>query len=654
MMKNMWNPIWKTNSWWAFVYRLALAYFFFGLARGLFYLFNYRFFADMTAEQVRRAWMGGLRFDTAAVLYLNVLFILLSFLPFRFRMRRAYQILTDWTFLVPNALGLIAGLADCAYYPYTLKRTSSTVFSEFGHEGGGLLMGHLILNYWYITLLAIVLIVVMVWLYRRVQPVRTYGEKGGRLRYYALHTLALMAAITFIIWGIRGGSFAKAWRPMTMSYANLSVDKVEHRALVLNTPYSIIRTIGKNGLEEKHFFATEEEMHRVFNPVHRLSESTSARFGQLRGRNVMVIIIESFARQYVGCLNESIPNYRGYTPCFDSLSRKGYLFEQAFANGRKSIDAMPSILSSVPPLQEHFITSHYSGNEIEGLATALGRMGYHSIFLHGAPNGSMGFDAFVKQAGYQRYFGKTEYARDEDFDGVWGIWDEPFLLRAVDELGQMKQPFVGTLFTLSSHEPFRIPSQYQGKFPNEGEPLVQCIGYTDHALGEFFRKAAKQPWFENTLFVITADHASGDLLPQYRTAVGRYAVPLLFYAPGSDLIGMDRTTTVQQADILPTVLSLLGYPHPVLAYGNDIFSAGAPHFAVTDFDGTLQLIENGFVLRHDGSRPLGLYDYLHDPDLQVDLLPSMGSHADSMARRVEAVIQSFNHRMNANRMTANK
>lgn len=186
----------------------GIGLFLFGIARGLFYLFNYRFFADMTAEQVWRAWMGGLRFDTASVLYLNALFILLSFLPFRFRTKRSYRILTDWTFFVPNALGLAAGLADCIYYPYTLKRTSSTVFSEFSHEGGGLIW-HLLLNYWYMSLLAIVLVAAMVWLYHRVKPVRTYAEAKDSLHYYTIHVVALVAAIAFIVWGIRGGSFCQ-------------------------------------------------------------------------------------------------------------------------------------------------------------------------------------------------------------------------------------------------------------------------------------------------------------------------------------------------------------------------------------------------------------------------------------------------------------
>lgn len=652
MKLKIFKPILTTNNWFAFAYRMLLAYLFFGIARGLFYLFNYHFFMDMTADQLWRAWSGGIRFDTAAILYLNTVFILLSFLPFRFRQKKIYQRIIDWSFFIPNALGLAAGMADCIYYPYTLKRTTSTVFSEFSHEGGGLML-HLILNYWYVTLLWLALVLCLIWLYRLVASVRVYAQKSHPLRYYSVHIIAFFAAVVFIVWGIRGGSLAKSWRPMTMNYANLSVDKVEHRAIVLNTPYSIIRTLGKQGLKEKNFYATEE-LHEIFNPIHQLETDSTGYFGLLKGRNVMVIIIESFARQYVGRLNTDIPNYKGYTPCFDSLSRKGYLFEQAFANGRKSIDAMPSILSSLPSLHQHFITSHYSGNHIEGLATNLQRMGYSSVFLHGAPNGSMGFDAFTKQVGYQRYFGKTEYANDADFDGVWGIWDEPFLLRAVDELSSMKEPFVGTLFTLSSHEPFHVPSQYEGVFPDEGEPLVHCIGYTDHALGEFFHKASQQPWFENTLFVITADHASGNLLPQYHTSVGRYAVPLLFYAPGSDLVGFDRHTIVQQADVLPTVLSLLGYPYPVLSYGNNVFSEVSPHFAVNDYDGTLQLIEGGLVLQHDGEHPIALFDYIQDKDLKTNLLDRKDPRADSMLRRMEAIIQSFNHRMNADQLTADK
>lgn len=633
----------------ALLYRLAIAYLFFGLTRLLFYLFNYEHFADMTTAQVLRAWGGGLRFDTAAVLYLNLLFILLSILPFRFRKHKYYQRALNLSFYIPNTLGIMAGLADCVYFPNTLRRTTSSVFSEFANEQSSFFF-HLLLEYWYIVLLAILSVLLLVFLYRRVRPVHFIGEKQRWYLYYPLQLVIAFLFVVYAAWGLRGGSFAKNWRPLGMSYANVSVDKIEHRALVLNTPYCIIRTIGKQELPQKHFFATDEELLQYFNPVHNLAADSTAYFGKLRGRNVVVIIIESFARQYIGCLNKDLPNYKGYTPCFDSLAAQGYCFKQAFANGRKSIDAMPSVLASIPPLHGHFVTSHYSGNRINGLASCLREMGYSSAFFHGAPNGSMGFDAFVKQAGYEHYFGKTEYNNDADYDGVWGIWDEPFLQRMLQELSQMEQPFLGTVFTLSSHDPFQVPKEYEGVFPDEGEPLVHCIGYTDHALGKFFQEAARQPWFKNTLFLITADHANGALRPEYRTSVLGFATPMLLYAPNSDLRGFNDSTTVQQADVLPTLLSLLGYPKSIVAFGNNMLSAQSPHFAVCDFDGTYQLIEEGFVLQHDGEHPTALFNYVEDNYLSRNLLDSLPDRASRMTHRLEALLQTYNARMRANNL----
>ncbi|MGP1362134.1 MAG: LTA synthase family protein [Bacteroides sp.] len=633
----------------ALVYRLLVAYLFFGITRLLFYLFNYTYFSELTLAQVSRAWYGGIRFDTAAVLYLNLLFVVLSTLPLRLRKNKYYQRIIDWSFYIPNTLGIMAGLADCAYFPYTLRRTTATVFSEFAHERSNLFL-HLIIEYWYITLLALVLTILLVFLYRRVRPTHFLAERQAWFLYYPLQLFFTTLSLVYAVWGLRGGSFSKNWRPLGMSYANVSVDKIEHRALVLNTPYCIIRTLGKQELPTKHFFATEQEAERFFHPQRTLATDTTARFGALKGRNLVIIIIESFARQYVGCLNQHIPNYKGYTPCFDSLAAQGYLFQEMFANGRKSIDAMPSLLASIPPLHGHFVTSHYSGNRIHGLASYLQEMGYTSIFFHGAPNGSMGFDAFVKQAGYQHYFGATEYNNDTDYDGTWGIWDEPFLLRMVKELRKIPEPFLGTVFTLSSHEPFKVPQEYEGVFPDEGEPLVHCIGYTDHALGKFFQAAAREPWFENTLFLITADHANGRLRSEYRTSILSFATPMLLYAPGSTLIGFDDSTTVQQADLLPTVLSLLGYQGEIVTFGNNMFSTLDSHFAVCDFDGVFQFISSGFVLQHNGEKPTALFHYKQDNYLEHNLLDSLPTTTALLQHKFEALLQTYNQRMRENRL----
>lgn len=643
-----------TNHLVVLIYRIALSYLLFFVARLLFYLLNYSYFESMTLSQLTRAWYGGLRFDTASVLYLNTLFITLSLLPFRFREQRIYQHCVNAAWYIPNLLGLIAGIADAVYYPFTLKRTTADVFSEFDNEGPGIFL-HLLVQYWPITLLGILLSLLFIILYRRIRIAQWVAGKLTSWQYYTIHTALLLIAIFITIGGFRGFNFSRYLRPLSIGHANAYVDRIEQRSLVLNTPYCLIRTLGKQHLNTYHFYPNDSIAENTIQPIHHLHHD-STWFGALRGRNVMILIMESFARQYVGSLNTSLANYKGYTPCFDSMARQGLLFKQAFANGRISIDAMPALLASLPKLNEHFVTSAYALNNINAIGGILDSLGYHTQFFHGGTNGTMNFDAFVKQAGYKHYFGRTEYANDTDFDGIWGIWDLPFLQRTAKELNNLPKPFLATLFTVSSHGPYQMPAEFVGRFPEEDDPLVKCIGYSDYALGKFFQAICHEPWFNNTLFVVTADHASGDLREEYRTPVLRFAVPLLLYAPGSKLHGLDSTTTVQHADLLPTLLTLLGYEHPILAYGNDILDIHAPHFAVNEFDGLFQLIENGYVLQHDGTKAVALYNYLDDNNLQNNLLhlPEYSTRKEQMQKRLEALLQSYSSRMRNNRLRAHE
>ncbi len=640
----------KTDLWRSFFYRMLIALGLLGLGRILFHLINIEFFADMSVLQLLRAYWGGLRFDLATLAYLNMAYSLAMLLPMRFRSKPLYEKISYWLYFIPNAVGFFANLCDTMYYPFTLKRSTMSVFSEFENEGPGLLLD-LMAQFWYMGLLAVAVLLLFYFLSRRIRYTSTYAEQRANKVYYPTHMLVMLLLVLIFVVSIRGG-IGMSWRPMTPTTANIYVDKLEQRALVLNTPYCFIRTVGKQVLEKKPYFIPEEELEKRYNPVRRFDADSSKQFAALKGRNVMILIVESFGREFVGSLNKHIPGYKGYTPNFDTLAAKGYLFANAYANGRKSIDAMPSIFSSLPSLGLHFINSHYSGNRVEGLPDLLAkRWNYHSCFYHGAPNGSMGFDAYSMQIGFNSYFGKDEYANDDDYDGAWGIWDEPFLQRVCTEIGKQPQPFMATVFTLSSHNPFKVPKEYEGVFPKGEVPLIQCIGYADHALGQFFAEAAKQPWFENTLFVVTADHASESALPVYKTPYNRFAIPLLIYAPGSELQGFDTHTLVQHSDILPTVLNLLGYDKPVFSFGRNMFDTSSkPRFVVNDYDGTLQWMQGDYYLQYDGNRSTGLYNYRQDPLLKTNLKDKMPLLRDSLTKQLRIVEQSYNERIRNDRL----
>jgi phosphoglycerol transferase MdoB-like AlkP superfamily enzyme len=444
---------------------------------------------------------------------------------------------------------------------------------------------------------------------------------------------------------MRGG-FTTAVRPITISNANQYASRPVDAALALNTPFALIRSIGKNVFVVPHYFSGEKALASIYTPIHTPNDSVS-----MVKKNVVVLIVESFGREYIGALNKDLEGgkYKGYTPYVDALIGKSTTFRYSFCNGRKSIDGMPSILSSIPMFVEPFILTPSSMNDYTGLAGILGQEGYETAFFHGAQNGSMGFQAFAQKTGFQHYFGRTEYEAakgTDDFDGTWAIWDEPFLQYYAEEMGKMKQPFMTAVFTASSHHPFVIPEQYKQQFPEGKLEIQKCIRYTDMAIGKFFETASKQPWFQNTIFVLTSDHTNMSDHAYYQTDLGGFCSPIIIYEP-SHPEGQMIDKIAQQIDILPTVLGMLGYQKPYFGFGIDLLNTPSEDtWAVNYLSGIYQYVKHGYVLQFDGQKSKALYA-LTDSLMQHNLIhqPSAISHQQLMERELKAIIQQYMERM---------
>ena len=449
---------------------------------------------------------------------------------------------------------------------------------------------------------------------------------------------------------MRGG-FTTAVRPITISNANQYASRPVDAALALNTPFALIRSIGKNVFVVPHYFSDEKALASMYTPIHTPNDSAA-----VVKKNVVVLIVESFGREYIGALNKDLEGgkYKGYTPYVDALIGKSTTFQYSFCNGRKSIDGMPSVLSSIPMFVEPFILTPSSMNDYTGLAGILGQEGYETAFFHGAQNGSMGFQAFAQKTGFKHYFGRTEYEAakgTDDFDGTWAIWDEPFLQYYAEEMGKMKQPFMTAVFTASSHHPFVIPEQYKQQFPEGKLEIQKCIRYTDMAIGKFFETASKQPWFENTIFVLTSDHTNMSDHDYYQTDLGGFCSPIIVYEP-SHPEGQVIDKIAQHIDILPTVLGMLGYQKPYFGFGIDLLNTPSEDtWAVNYLSGIYQYVRNGYVLQFDGQKTKGIYS-LSDSLMQQNLIhqPSVVSHQSQMERELKAIIQQYMERMTQNRL----
>jgi phosphoglycerol transferase MdoB-like AlkP superfamily enzyme len=368
-------------------------------------------------------------------------------------------------------------------------------------------------------------------------------------------------------------------------------------------------------------------------------------------QNVVVIILESFSKEHFGSLNHTIENgrYKGFTPFLDSLLSHS-LVTDGYSDGKRSIEGIPAILASLPTwMTQDYITSVYGGNTINSIASLLKTEGYGTAFFHGGNNGTMGFDAFCGSAGFDKYYGRNEYANDKDYDGEWGIWDEPFLQYMANKLNTMQQPFLASVFTLSSHHPYQVPEKYKGKFREGKLPIQQTVMYSDYALKRFFETAAHMPWFDNTLFVITADHTSESALPFYQNRVGQYSIPVIFYKHDTTL-SLHKPVTAQQTDIMPSVLHYLGYTKPFVAFGNSVFDTTAVHAAVSNINGSYQLIQNGWALEWNSNDRAQLYHFVQDSALAENLAVKQPQKLLEMENLLKAYIQQYNNRMIDNRL----
>jgi phosphoglycerol transferase MdoB-like AlkP superfamily enzyme len=641
------NWIFSRNVLIVLIYRIFIVLLLLSLSRTGFYLFNLKMFPGITAGEFLSILRGGLLFDISASVYINMLFILMQIVPFDFRYNNTYQKISMWLFFVTNGLALAANSADYIYYRFVFKRATADVFGTFGNEEHlGKMFFKFLLDYWPAALICIFLCLLMVILYRKV--VVKKPEPPNRISYYIINVLFIPVTVALIIGGARGG-YKHSTRPITISNAARYVKNPRDVAIVLNTPFSIFRTYGKKTLVRYEFF-DKVTLDSLYNPHYR----PSAKSPFVRD-NVVIIILESFAREYIGALSGELENgtYKGYTPFVDSLIKESLTFEVSLGNGKKSIDAMPSILASLPSLETPYIISHYANNDVNGLAGLLKKKGYYTSFFHGAPNGSMGFDSFARMAGFDDYFGLDQYPDKNDFDGMWGVWDEPFFHFFAGKLNTFPQPFMASIFSISSHHPFEVPEKYRNKFKKGPAPIVEVVGYTDFALKEFFDEISSSPWFPNTLFVITADHTNESIHKEFQNNFGSYSIPVIFYKPGSDLRGIKKRIA-QQIDIMPTLLSYLNYDEEYIAFGNNLLDDSYESFAFNTNGSTYHLYMKDHILEMIDNKPVGLYNFKTDKYLENNILERETGIAARMEEKMKAIVQSYNSRLIDNDMIVKK
>jgi len=619
--------------------RLVLVFALFFLSRLLFFFFNYSAFDGIQIGEFLKICFWGLRFDMSAIAYSNMLFVLLAVLPGNFVFRRGYQAVLKYLFVVINSLLMLASTADFEFFKYSKKRLSSFVLDGMAGDAGGELLKqipHLFVSFWYLTLLWIGFIVLLVKFSGKLKD-QSYEKPRLSIKNISVQFFVMLVFVALVIIGGRGGFGVK---PLAIINAS------EHASardlpLVLNTPFTIIRSINKNVLEKKHYF-TEQECNTYFSVEKHFSSNKP-----FDKKNVLVLILESFGSEYCGFANDG----KGYTPFLDSLAQHSLVYPRGFANGTQSIHALPSIFAGIPGLMEKpYVVSAYVSNQINSLPFELNKKGYSSAFFHGADNGSMHFNRFAHFLGMEKYFGRNEYNNDADYDGQWGIFDEQFLSYSADELNQLPQPWISGIFTLSSHEPYTIPEKYKDIYNWGKLPMHNTILYADNALRLFFDKIKNTDWYNNTLFVLLADHTSVSLGGYYKNSVGHYNVPVIFYCPSDPELVGQNDNIIQHADVFPSVLDYLGYSGSIACFGNSVFSDPEENFSINYLNGLYHFVYDGYAVSFDGENLKSLHKYPEDRLLNNNLKGTMPEVELRLTRKLKAVIQQYNNKIIENKL----
>jgi phosphoglycerol transferase MdoB-like AlkP superfamily enzyme len=595
--------------------------------RILFFCFNFTFFTDeVSPSELLLSFIHGIRFDLSILLSANALWYLLMTLPYPWLQNKLYQQLLRMLFYIVNIALICMNLIDVGYFKFTGKRTGPEILSIRNDVGDQIIQ--IVLNYFYLVAISIVLAWALI---KSIRHLHSSIPLKKSAWYW--HYLITAAGIICMIFGIRGGS---QYKPLKPDHAFVHTpNKLGH--LVLNTPYNFFTTLNQPQQNDLHYFTDEQLVKNLL----QYKQFDSIQY-EPRKLNVVLIIMESFAAEYSGLYR----NQKSYMPFFDSLAKSSTFFPQHYANGRRSIDAVPALLAAIPGLMyEPYITGIYQSNELHGLPELLVKNGYTTHFFHGGKNGTMGFDKFSLNAGVQHYYGLNEYPeKEKDSDGNWGIYDEPFLLWMNQTLSKNKQPFFATVFTLSSHQPYSIPTHLQNKFPKGNLEIHESIGYADYALRNYFNDAKKQPWYDNTIFILTADHTQEMEYPGSPNVLNEYLVPLVFFKPGEELpANTDRVS--QHCDVPHSIADLLGIQtHTLLPFGESLFQPGkgkALHYSSGEFRLIHQ--DHFLVLSPTQKTRLAKTSDPHQHELLQDSVLT-----NQMKHKLTTYLQFFNNGLNHN------
>lgn len=649
----------------AFVAASAVAFLLlFALLRLGLLLYNHELAASTPGISFAEAFFNGLRFDLRVVVFVCAP-LLLALLSLRAMAARRLQV--HWLSACAS-VAILLGLIELDFYREFHQRLNSLVFQYLKEDPqtvlsmlwNGFPVLRLLLAW---LLLSVLAHAVFAWLARRLSPARAQAQRprpAMALHWRVLALLVCVLAATLAARGtLRQGPPLRWGDAFTTesTFANqlglngsLSLVDAARRELSENKakafkpsmPSAEARAITRELLLTGHDRLVDADS----APVRRRYQAPAD--GTLPVRNVVVILLESFAGHFVGALG----NQDGITPNFDRLAGEGLLFSRFFANGTHTHQGMFATMACFPNLPgfEYLMQTPEGGHRFSGLPQLLGARGYDDLYVY---NGDFAWDnqaGFFGNQGMTRFIGRNDYRDPVVQDPTWGVSDQDMFDRAAEELQKMapNRPFYALLQSLSNHTPYALPETLPvERVTGHGslDEHLTAMRYSDWALGRFFEKARRSPYYKDTLFVIVGDHGFGASEQLTEMDLLRFHVPLLLIAPGiTEKFGARRETVGTQVDVVPTIMGRLGGEVRHQCWGRDLLAlpASDPGFGIikpSGSDQTVALVRGDRILVQPRGLDARAYTYRLGRDAQ-SLRLEPGPEDQAARRQLEAFLQS--------------
>ena len=624
------------------VYRLVATLLVLSISRWMLYLFNLQFFHQLHTGQALGLYLYGMRFDLPIVVGINFLTILYYCFPSRVIYKGELQTFIDILYIVANAVAVLLNFLDIVCFHFFGKHLTIGFIKLLIHsdEISFGVFRQVLFDYWYLLVIFILFVLIIIVVAQHTKLRKPEKEEKPHWQLRQAISLGVMLLFTFIAG--RGGLQAK---PISVETAMQYTDP-QNAPILLNTPFCLLTT------HETELVEREGSYDSDFSPIHhdltpnRFIETDSLNIDSIPS-NVVVFILKNMGQEMVGYYSRDRRSQ--LTPFLDSLLGQSLTFN-GMSNSRRSLEVLPAILASIPSMMDNdFVRSPYADNDFDAYCQHLKKHGYNTIFMHGGKNGVQGFDEFSRRAGFSKYFGRTEYGDDSDYDGQWGIYDGPFLQYAAKTLNRVDKPFATAIYTLSSRYPYKVPKDFV--LPEESyfwTGFEKTVYYVDCSLRDFFSTASKMPWFENTLFVITADYSNNEhFQPEYSNVWGMYSIPIAFYYP-KKINPLRSKEIAQQIDIGPSILSALEVNDTLFSFGRNLFDTLSEPSFVSYFNLTYQYCDGTYLVQSDGERPFGIFKPVSDSLLSDNLVDRL--QCPDIYDKLYKFLQEYNYRMINNKL----